>query len=247
MSDEQFDRFQRFPTTQWTLVGQAGLEFNAARRDALNELLRRYWSALRTHLIVRKRIESNLADDLVQGFIEKKILERDLVSVAERGRGRFRNLLLTALDNYVANEMQKRNAQKRAADRASSLDVDERSQLATGGQSPDQAFDQAWARQLLNDSITRMEQECRSDDRDDVWKVFQARVLAPILEGAEPTDYATLVEQCGFKSPAQASNVLVTGKRMFARVLRGVIAEYASSEEEIEMEIQELESVLSGG
>lgn len=244
MPEDPFDRFQRFPTTQWTLVGQAGLEFNETRRDALNELLRRYWAALRTHLIAKKRIESNLADDLVQGFIEKKILEKDLVSVAERGRGRFRNLLLTALDNYVANEMQKKNAQKRAADRATSLDVDERSQMAVGGDSADHAFDQAWAKQLLNQVIERMEAECQTDGRPDIWRVFQGRVIAPIMEGADPTDYDEIVAECGFKSPAQASNALVTGKRMFARLLRSAIAEYASSDEEIEVEIQELEAVL---
>ena len=71
------------------------------------------------------------------------------------------------------------------------------------------------------------------------------RILLPIMEGAEPAAYADLVRQYGFQSPAQASNVLISAKRMFARLLREVISEYAFSEEEVESEIQELYQSLS--
>ena len=50
--------------------------------------------------------------------------------------------------------------------------------------------------------------------------------------------------QTGASSPLQLSNLLVTGKRMFLRTLRGVIAEYARDEDEVEEELRELKRVL---
>jgi hypothetical protein len=247
MSGDSLNRFQPFPTTQWTLVGRAGLEFDISKRDALNDLLRRYWPALKAHLISKKRIDPNEADDFVQGFIESRILERNLVGTAERGRGKFRNLLATALDNYVANEFQKRGAKKRSADRAMSLDVDTRQHLAQSTESPDYTFDLEWARQLLAEAVTRMRDECEQNVRHDLWTVFEGRLLAPIRDGAEPMAYEELVQRCGFASPSQASNALITAKRMFARVVRAVVRQYATDEQEVEEEIRELEIVLAGG
>jgi hypothetical protein len=80
-----------------------------------------------------------------------------------------------------------------------------------------------------------------------VWGVFEARLLGPLLHGAEPTDYEELVGRFGLASAAQASNVLMTGKRMFARIIRAVVGEYALGDEEIESEIRELYAVLGRG
>ena len=81
--------------------------------------------------------------------------------------------------------------------------------------------------------------------RADLWGVFQCRVMAPILEGAQPVDYGQLVERFGLKSPAHAWNVLITAKRIFARTLRSVVAEYCRDDDEIESEIAELRGILA--
>ena len=114
-----------FPTTHWSLVGRAGYQGDEElHRAALNDLLKRYLPALQAHLIYGKRIDVNEADDLVQGFVTNKVLERDLIQRAEPERGRFRSLLATALDNYVSSVRAKQGAAKRKADRAKSLDDD---------------------------------------------------------------------------------------------------------------------------
>jgi hypothetical protein len=76
--------------------------------------------------------------------------------------------------------------------------------------------------------------------------VFESRVVSPIREGTEPSDYRELVRRFGFQSPSQASNVLMTAKRMYARLLRSVVGQYARSDREIETEIAELRSILAG-
>jgi len=245
MSRDRRTQFQRFPTTHWSLVDLAAAGRNTIQRDALDRLLTRYWPALKAHLVLKKRIESNEAEDLVQGFIENKILERDLISKAESGRGRFRSLLATALDNYAANQMRQRNAAKREADRATSLDQEAYEHCAATTDAPHDAFDVAWAREILAEILRQMQAECKQSGHDDAWAVFQVRVLAPILEGAEPPSYEQIVDRFGFRSPTQASNALVTGKRMFSRIMRSVISEYADDEDDIDAEIQDLQDILT--
>ena len=80
--------------------------------------------------------------------------------------------------------------------------------------------------------------------RADVWGVFQCRLLDPSLQGTAPVDYEELVARFGLQSPSQASNVLVTAKRTFARALRSVVGEYALGDDEIDAEIRELREIL---
>ena len=244
MAGPEHDGARRFPTTNWSLVGHAGNQDDSDRSEALAELLEQYWPALRAHLVIRKRIESHAADDLVQGFIHEKVLERNLLGTADNERGRFRSLLLTSLDNYVASQQKRASAKKRTADRAECLDLqDERAQ----GQHipPDRAFDVAWAQQLVINTTQRMKSECDEAGREDLWVLLECRVLAPTLEGAEPIGYDTIVERFGFQSPSQASNALITAKRMFARLLRGAIAEYAQDDADVDEELRDLERILS--
>jgi len=238
---------QRFPSTHWSLIGRACNGQDAGRRDALNQLLTRYWPALKAHLVEKKRIDPNEADDLVQGFIQSKVLQRDLVGTADSARGRFRSLLATALDNYVANELRRRGAAKREAERAVSLDQEAYEQMAGTKAAAHDAFDVAWAREVLAEILRQMRSECERSGRADVWGVFEGRVLAPILEGNPPLSYDEMLERFGFRSPTHASNALVTGKRMFGRIMRSVVREYAADEDDVDAEIQELQNILSQG
>jgi hypothetical protein len=65
------------------------------------------------------------------------------------------------------------------------------------------------------------------------------------LEGKPSPSYQELVERFGFSSPTQASNMLVTAKRTYARVLRSVIGEYARDEQEIDDELADLQAILA--
>jgi hypothetical protein len=107
------------------------------------------------------------------------------------------------------------------------------------------AYDVAWARRVLDEAVQRMRAECAASGREDVWGMFECRVLGPVAEGTEPADYEELVRRFGFQSPSQASNALVTAKRMVARSLRSVVAEYTRDAAEVEAEIQDLHRILA--
>jgi DNA-directed RNA polymerase specialized sigma24 family protein len=233
----------RFPTTSWSLVALAGQD-EQTRREALGELLTRYMPALRAHLVQSKGLAPDRADDLIQDFVTAKILERDLISRADHQRGKFRTFLLTALDRFLLNRLRDQGAKKRSAS-AAAEPLGERDGRLAAGPSPTDAFDLAWARSVLGEALGRMRTHCEASGRTDVWGVFECRVLGPILEGTEPPDYRELVRRFGFQSPSQASNLLATAKRTFARTLRAVVGEYAGTEEEIEEELGQLREILA--
>lgn len=241
------DSSQRFPLTQWSLVARAGGATEDERREALGVLMRRYLPALRAHLVFQKRISPHLADDLVQGFVCDKVVEQGLLAGADQCKGRFRTFLLTALDRYVIDQARFEGAKKRAPGGgvASLEQFPVRDRATPPGAGPSVAFDVAWAREVLAEAVKRMDEECRASERQDIWGVFCCRVLEPTLTGAPQAGYGELVARFGLRSPAQASNVLMTAKRMFERILRSVVAEYAEDEAQIDREIEDLRCILS--
>jgi hypothetical protein len=153
---------------------------------------------------------------------------------------------LTALDRFVLNQIRDAGAKKRAPGSGAHIAGDDWADcLACECPSASQAYDIAWARDVIEQAVTEMREECENSGRRDVWGVFESRLLKPTLEGTEPPGYQQLIEQFGFRTPSEASNVLVTAKRMYVRTLRGVIGQYACDKEEIDAEIAELHTILA--
>jgi RNA polymerase sigma-70 factor (ECF subfamily) len=232
----------RLPTTQWTFVELAARDA-APGRPTLGQLLLRYLPPMKMHLVRKKSISTEKADDLLQAFVEKRILERDLLAKADRTRGsRFRSFLLTALDNFVINELESERAKRRGAGRHSE-DIDDHPDGVVYAPQADE-FDAAWGRQVIHEALGRMHSQCMTGGHQDYWELFEGRVLAPI-NGDPPVEYQQIVCKFGYASPAQASNALVNAKRMFQRILREVIGEYSGGTEDIDAELDELMAALS--
>jgi len=232
-----------FHTTHWSLVDRAGHADPLRKRKALTELLRRYLPALKSHLMFRKRLDEHRAEDLLQSFLYSKVLEEDLISRAQRERGRFRTFLLTALDRFLISEIRKDSARKRSADSAASLDAELPVAGSTAG--PDEQFELTWARQVLAEALKRMELECNLAGRMDVWGVFQGRIMGPLLGQEAAVALEELAARHLLDSTAQVSNLLVTAKRTFARSLRSVVGEYEMEEQQIEEEMADLRRIFA--
>jgi hypothetical protein len=247
MSSENQFGVHYFPPTNWSLVNRAGHGVESAQRQALNELVRRYVPALQSHLVLQKGIEPGRAEDLIQEFLLEKVVEQAIVARADRVRGRFRSFLLVSLDRFVISKFRVENAAKRHASGEMSLDeVRDIAANAATAAAAQNAFDVAWARQLLSDTLDRMHRQCLLEERPDIWGVFEGRLLQPLLHQVPPISYDELVNRFSLASPAQASNVLVTGRRMFERMLRQAIGEYEVGDHRIDAEIADLQKVLAG-
>jgi hypothetical protein len=216
---------------------------NTLGRLALGELLARYLAPLRAHLVLHKRLPPELADDLLQSFVSDRVLEQELVRSAVREKGRFRTFLLVALDRFVSNHFRDSNRKCRSPGPSASLE--DAAAAADSSPGPSEEFDLAWAREVILQAAQQMRDSCLASGRSDLWRIFEARVLGPTLHGAQPQSYEELAAQFALPSAHAASNLMITGKRMFARSLRGVVGEYIADESDVEQEIADLRSILS--
>jgi len=201
------------------------------------------------------------ADDLLQDFAAGKILKEGWLQKSDPRKGRFRDFLRKSLDNLVWSWWKSRpeyrawlsRKQKGRSSRSGSeTDIPIEVPLPDEQPAPEPAAEQfnlAWAQAILAETLERMERDCKSPPREQprrgyIWEVFHCRILEPIFSDAKSTPYEELVERFGLQSPAEASNMLLSAKRMFSRHLNSVIAEYERHGCE-RMELEELKGVLS--
>jgi len=234
-----------FPTTDWSLLHRVECAEPADSSEHLDQLLKRYLPAMQAYLVRGRHLNADQAEDILQSFVAREFLQKSLVGKADPARGRFRTLLLTVLDRYVVSEFRRASAKRRSAEPPQARDLESAEARLEEGAMPSDVFDVEWARVILTEALRRMEHECRAKGHSEVWEVFRLRVILPCLHDAKPLSYKDMVSRMELRSPTQASNLLVTGKRTFVRCLESVVAEYANSPEEVHDEILDLKQILS--
>lgn len=237
--------FSAIPNTDWTLIKRAGDVSSAPQMQAMHTLLTLYCPALRSYIVSKWRFSIDHAEDMVQEFLATKVLAEQLISQARVERGRFRNFIRATLDDFIVSQIRRDAAQKRSPKNFTNLlsaDL-----IADQEPCPSQAFEIAWAREVIAEAVAAMRQECNDVNRMDLWALFEARILLPCLDGSEPVPYAHMVEQFRFRSPLQAANALTSAKRMFDRNLRQVLMNYSDSDQGVDQEIGDLRMILSAG
>jgi len=238
-----------FPTTSWTQMREIHLLDQAQRRLVLDQLLGRYWKPVYCYLR-RKGHDNESAKDLTQGFFEQIVLGRGLVDKADQAKGRFRTLLLTALDRYAVDCHRRQTSAKGGRPHGMpSIPLEDLPDLPADGKEarPDEAFNYAWATALLDEVLANVETDCRRSGQAVHWNVFRARVLMPILENAEPDSLAEICRRMEIPDPSSASNMIVTVKRKFRSALLETLEEHVDSPAEAKDELCELMEALGKG
>ena len=230
-----------FPRTQWTQLAKA------ADRDVagLDELIRLYWEPLRIYLAASFPSLRNRTEELLQNFAEDKVLREGWLKRADRSRGRFRDFLKRSLRNYVLDQLDT------AEMRNPPVSLDESGAELASAESPSEQFDLLWARTVLAETLRHMEADCRDPKADQprraqIWEMFQIRLLDPIFNDAAPVPYEQLIERFKLKSPSDASNMLLSAKRIFKQHLGRVVGSYAGADRATAAEIQALNGFLEG-
>jgi len=210
------------------------------------ELARLYAPALRAHLLQTLKFDEHRADDLLQGFLADKVLDQRLIDSADPTRGRFRTFLLAALDRY-AIDIHRRNTARKRSPRGNVSDVDDQKESLADPHrsSASDAFDLAWAQEVIGEVLASMNHQCRQMDRGDLWEVFIARYLIPATENVPPESHESIAARLKLESAHHAANLLVTAKRMFTRVFKTVVSRYAADENEVREEVADLWRIFS--
>ena len=151
-----------FATTQWTLVLNAGRPGAPEAAPALTVLCETYWYPLYAFVRRQGHAEHD-AQDLTQEFFAR-LLEKNYLARVSRDKGRFRSFLLTALKHFLANEWDRRRAEKRGGGQVP-VSLDARTAEARYAHEPvdalsaDRIFERRWAMTLLERALGRLRDE----------------------------------------------------------------------------------------
>lgn len=235
-----------FLTTHWSLIKEAGSSNEQNNQALVSLLLNRYWKPVYCYLR-RKGYNNEQAKDLTQGFFHEVVLEQRLIERAEAAKGRFRSLLLIALNRYLGDVREREMAQRRAPKgQFVSIDKVDPPEIpqSIAESAPEQTFDYAWVSVLLEQVLEKVEHECREDGKAVHWGIFCDRVLHPIMDRGNPPSLKEIADKYGISDESKASNMIVTVKRRLQKALRQHLRESVTSDEYIKGELEQIRQLF---
>jgi RNA polymerase sigma-70 factor (ECF subfamily) len=231
-----------FHTTHWTVVLTAGSGDGTATREALASLCATYWYPLYA-FIRRQGSGPHEAEDLTQEFFYR-FLERNALASVRPTAGKFRSFLLACLKNFLANERERAQAQRRGGGQPlvplDGTDAETRYALEPADHlTPEAVFERRWAFAVLERTMAELRREySTSQERE------QFEELEGFLPGGQPNgSRAELATRRGV-SVGAIDVAIHRLRRRFGARLREQVARTVSSGAEVEEEIRHLISVL---
>jgi RNA polymerase sigma factor (sigma-70 family) len=228
----------RFPETPLSAVLGAGSTDAVVRARAFEILVQAYWKPVYKAVRRKWRKSNEEAKDLTQAFFTRA-LEKAMFDSYDATRGRFRTFLRACMDNFVTNERIADQRLKRGGQLIKlSLDFEgAEAELAgaAAGLSPDEQFDQDFAKSLFDMGLDALREELAAAGKEGNYEIFQRYELGDRNE-KRPT-YAELAEQLGIKV-TDVTNRLAASRRLFRRLVLQKLREITASEEEFESEAQ---------
>ncbi len=218
---------------------------NDRRGRAVDFLIGRYWEPVYCHLR-HKGYDAERAEDLTQEFFQEVVLERNLISRIDPAKGQLRPFLFSALRRYLINVRKRETSHGRIPEsRLIPLDAVEPSRLpqSTEESTPEETCDYAWLSEVVKHVLEQVEAEYEEKGMLAHWHVFQEHVLQPIVD---QTDCPPLKEVCDRYGvdETKASNMIVTVKRRFRRLLTQHLQRLAISSEETRREVEGIRRFL---
>lgn len=175
-----------WPSTHlgWVEAAQGGGE--EARRQALEDVALRYRQPILGRIQAEApELSAEDAEDICQQFFHVEIMGegregRGLLNRFDRGKGRLRTYLSTALRNFLASWHRDRKRLKRGG-KGMPLPLEAAAHIPAQEPSPDTVFDLLWSLNILSSAFAEVEREWLADPR----KAAIYAVLRPYLVGQE--------------------------------------------------------------
>jgi len=202
----------------------------------LAELCTKYWKPLYCYLRT-SGFDNDKAKDLVQGFLTEKVIDREIIRQADKTKGKLRTFLLTAIRNYAINI-------ERSGKRH--VDIDKVAEVSDESKDPEDAYDRAWADQLLQDVLDQLRLECCGRGKTAHWRLFNEWLLELRADRQRP-QMKDLCEKCGIENTAQAYHMIENVKRRFRSILRQHLRVLVNFDEEVDDEIHNFINIFQKG
>jgi RNA polymerase sigma-70 factor (ECF subfamily) len=231
-----------FKTTHWTKVLEAANPHTHSDGAAFAELYLVYWYPL--YSFARRRGQSaSEAEDIIQDFF-MHLVSKQALSGLQREGGKFRSFLLRSLDNFLANEWDKAQAQKRGSGQHPlSLNVEEgeaRFALdAPDGETPESLFEKRWAFTLLEHVTDQLRAEYTEANKRELFDQLRGHLQG---DRSGPA-YSIVAAQHGISEGAVKVGVHRMRHR-YGELLREEIGRTVSSPADVDEELRYLISVV---
>jgi len=231
-----------FATTHWSVVVEAGQSDSPKASQAMAQLCQTYWYPLYAY-VRRKGYQAPDAQDLTQEFFAR-LLARNYVTGANRGRGKFRSYLIGAVEHFLAKEWRRAHAEKRGGGRAvfslDEMDAEKRYLLEPAHDlTPAKIFDRRWVTTLLDQAMISLGEECRVEQKGELFEKVK-----PLLSGdSAEVSYAEMARSLNMSEGAFKVAVHRLRQR-YGEVVRAEIAQTVTDPKEVEQELQELLTAL---
>jgi RNA polymerase sigma factor (sigma-70 family) len=219
----------------------------AAARKALAELCKTYWRPVFA-FICRRGYSVPDAQDLTQDFF-LMLLEGDILKRADPSRGRFRSLLLKAVQNFLADDTVRKRARKRGGDmKFVSWDewmAEAPSHLSISAQEAEtwpaeKIYDVRWAATAVEHALRELGEECEARGRRRVFDVLSDYLAAERRD----VSYHKLSKALGV--PEASVKRLVHQLRVrYRRLLRKEVAQTVEKPEDVDDELRYLCAALA--
>ena len=242
-------RSDRFATTHWSMVlscSDCDSDTEKAQR-ALADLCRIYWRPIFA-FIHRRGYTVPDAQDLTQGFF-LTVLEGKLLQRANPSRGRFRSLLLKALQDFLIDDSIRNRALKRGGKvrfvswdewMAESISPDAIPAIDPDHCPPEELYDARWAATAASNALRQLGEECEQRGRREMFDALADYLSAD----REDISYHDLAEKLGVSDSA-VKRLLHQFRVRFRELLRDEVAKTVLKPDEVEEELRYLCAALA--
>jgi RNA polymerase sigma-70 factor (ECF subfamily) len=232
---------QRFDNTHWSMVMQAATPRATDARDALIQLCLRFWYPI--YAYVRQCGHSpTVANDITHSFLQHLFRHFREQGTAQ-AQGRFRQYLLARLHEFLSSDWRGAAAEPVAELADPPHDLELRNQRDnTAARSPEQAYQQSFALELLARALKALREEARETGRMDMFEALET-YLAQDPTAAETTDLAQRLKT----RPLAVAVAMKRLRQRFRELIDLELADTVASAEELLTEQQALYAVLREG
>jgi RNA polymerase sigma factor (sigma-70 family) len=183
--------------------------------------------------------DANGAEDLTQAFFAR-FVEQAFHLHADPQRGRFRAFLLTALKRFLIDSdthdsRVKRGGRVQVRSMDSPTSSDDSLTNVTDNETPDSAFERAWARTIVESALIRLRAEAKSAGKAALFD----QLSEFLRERPDDADYARVAEALNMRRNTLAVAVHRLRGRL-RELVREQMADTAADDAELENEVKEL-------